>query len=49
MAIFSKLSAYFRFRATVAELSRLTDRQLTDIGLTRFDIEGTARDLSVVA
>ena len=30
-------------RSVETELSRLTDRQLDDIGMTRYDIAGTAR------
>jgi uncharacterized protein YjiS (DUF1127 family) len=41
--ILSKIRAYFRFRETVAELSRLSDRELDDLGINRFEIESIAR------
>ncbi len=41
--ILSKIRAYARYRETVAELSRLTDRELDDLGISRFQIESIAR------
>ena len=41
--ILSKIKAYLNYRDTVRELSRLTDRELDDIGIARFQIEGLAR------
>ena len=41
--ILSKLKAYFRYRDTVRELSRLSDRELADIGISRFQIDTFAR------
>lgn len=41
--ILAKIVAYFRYRDTVRELSRLTDRELDDIGISRHQIEGLAR------
>ncbi len=38
-----QVSDYARYRNTVSELSRLTDRQLADIGIVRLDIERVAR------
>jgi uncharacterized protein YjiS (DUF1127 family) len=38
-----KLTAWRRYRASVRELSRLTDRELRDLGLNRYDIEQVAR------
>ena len=32
-----------RYRNTVSELSRLTNRELTDLGITRADIQSVAR------
>jgi uncharacterized protein YjiS (DUF1127 family) len=34
---------YRAYRATVAELEQLTERELADLGLTRGEIEPTAR------
>jgi uncharacterized protein YjiS (DUF1127 family) len=45
-ALFSKLRAYLRYRASIRSLNALTDRQLSDIGLARGNIEGVARDLA---
>lgn len=42
---FSKLSAWNDVRVTRRELSRLSDRELDDIGLCRGDIERIARGL----
>ena len=36
-------SNYRAYRATLAELQQLTERQLVDLGLTRGDIGPTAR------
>ncbi len=41
--ILSKIKAYLKYRETVRQLSRLTDRELEDIGIARFQIEGLAR------
>ena len=32
-----------RYRETVNELSRLSNRELSDLGITRADIDGIAR------
>ena len=42
--ILSKIRKYLQYRETVAELSRLSDRELEDLGITRFEIESVARD-----
>ena len=42
--ILSKVRNYLQYRETVAELSRLTDRELADLGISRFDIETVARN-----
>jgi uncharacterized protein YjiS (DUF1127 family) len=34
-----KLQEWRRYRASVRELSQLTDRELTDLGICRADIE----------
>jgi uncharacterized protein YjiS (DUF1127 family) len=41
--ILSKVQAYLRYRDTVRELSLLTDRELEDLGINRFQIENVAR------
>jgi len=41
--ILAKIRNYLQYRETVAELSRLTDRELEDLGITRYDIEAVAR------
>lgn len=39
----SKIRAYLRYRETVTELSRLSDRELDDLGINRFEIDSVAR------
>lgn len=34
-SLIARIQAYFRFRDTVRELSRLSDRELDDLGLSR--------------
>ena len=41
--ILSKVRAYLRYRDSVRELARLSDRELSDIGLSRGDILQAAR------
>jgi uncharacterized protein YjiS (DUF1127 family) len=41
--ILSKIRAYLAYRETVRELSQLTDRELDDLGIARFEIDGVAR------
>lgn len=41
--ILARVRAYFRYRETLNELSRLSDRELEDIGLARADIDSVAR------
>jgi uncharacterized protein YjiS (DUF1127 family) len=41
--ILSKVRDYVRYRETVSELSRLSDRELEDLGISRFEIETVAR------
>jgi len=41
--ILSKVRAYLRYRETVRELSLLSDRELDDLGISRFQIESIAR------
>ena len=35
--------AYLRYRDTVSQLSRLSDRDLADLGINRSEIHGIAR------
>ena len=44
--IAEKVSAWRRYRVSVRELSRLTDRELNDLGLNRYDIEIVARQIA---
>jgi len=44
--ILSKIREYFRYRETVRELSRLSDRELEDIGVSRYQIDGVARGVA---
>jgi uncharacterized protein YjiS (DUF1127 family) len=41
--IMSKIAAYFRYRETVRELSRLSDRELNDLGIVRGEIDFVAK------
>ncbi|MEN3930903.1 DUF1127 domain-containing protein [Microvirga sp. W0021] len=41
--VLAKFRTYLRYRETVRELSKLTDRELDDLGITRFQIENVAR------
>jgi uncharacterized protein YjiS (DUF1127 family) len=41
--ISEKLNARRRYRAAVSELSKLSDHELSDIGVSRGDIEDVAR------
>jgi uncharacterized protein YjiS (DUF1127 family) len=41
--ISEKLTAWRRYREAVRELSQLTDRELSDIGVRRGDIENLVR------
>jgi uncharacterized protein YjiS (DUF1127 family) len=45
--ILSKVRAYMRYRETVRELSLLSDRELDDLGISRFQIENIAREHAV--
>jgi uncharacterized protein YjiS (DUF1127 family) len=42
-SIAEKLSAWRRYRVSLRELSRLSDRELADLGIGRGDIERVAR------
>lgn len=41
--ILSKIRAYKLYRETVRELAQLSDRDLADLGIARFDITRVAR------
>ena len=41
--VLSKIRAFFQYRETVRELSQLSDRELEDIGIARFQIHSIAR------
>jgi uncharacterized protein YjiS (DUF1127 family) len=41
--ILAKVRAYLTYRATVNELSKLSDRELNDLGIQRFQIDSIAR------
>jgi uncharacterized protein YjiS (DUF1127 family) len=43
--IVGRINEHRRYRATLDELSQLTDRELDDIGLARSEIEQVARGL----
>ncbi|MCG7394550.1 MULTISPECIES: DUF1127 domain-containing protein [Microvirga] len=45
--VLSKVRAYMRYRDTVRELSLLSDRELDDLGISRFQIESIAREHAV--
>ncbi len=38
-----KIKSWHRYRESVRELSRLSDRELTDLGITRVEIEFVAK------
>jgi uncharacterized protein YjiS (DUF1127 family) len=42
--VLSRVRAYLRYRETVRELAQLTDRELEDLGINRFQIEAIARE-----
>jgi uncharacterized protein YjiS (DUF1127 family) len=44
--ILSRVRAYLRYRETVRELAQLTDRELDDLGINRFQIDAIAREHS---
>ena len=44
--ILAKIKAYLKYRGTIRELSRLSDRELEDIGISRMEIESVAHSQS---
>jgi len=47
--ILSQIRAYLRYRETVRELSQLGDRELSDLGIVRYDIHAVARTSAAAA
>jgi uncharacterized protein YjiS (DUF1127 family) len=47
--ILSQIRTYLRYRETVRELSQLSDRELDDLGIGRWDIHIVARSAATVA
>ncbi len=45
--ILAKVRSYLKYRDTVRQLSNLTDRELEDIGVSRFQIQNLARSAHV--
>ena len=45
--ILSMVRTYLRYRETVRELSLLSDRELDDLGISRFQIENIARQHAI--
>jgi YD repeat-containing protein len=43
MNILRNFNSWRRYRSTYNQLNRLSDRELNDVGLTRFDIDRIAR------
>jgi uncharacterized protein YjiS (DUF1127 family) len=41
--ILSRIRAHRRYRQTLRELGQYSDHQLTDIGISRFEIDAIAR------
>ncbi|AWN38188.1 DUF1127 domain-containing protein [Methylobacterium radiodurans] len=42
-SVLNRVRAYLRYRDTVTQLSRLSDRELADLGISRHEIRGLAR------
>ena len=45
--ILSKIRTYRRYRETLRELSHLSDRELNDLGISRYEIKAIARQHAV--
>jgi uncharacterized protein YjiS (DUF1127 family) len=41
--ILSKIRAYQRYRETIRELMQFSDRELEELGISRYEIEAIAR------
>ncbi len=46
MNIVGKFQKWRSYRRTVSELSKLSNRELDDLGISRYDIEQVARKVS---
>jgi uncharacterized protein YjiS (DUF1127 family) len=46
MSIRQKIARFTSYRRTIRELSKLNDRELRDVGLTRGDIDTVARGIA---
>ncbi len=44
MSIFKKIAEYRKYRRTVRDLASLDNHQLRDIGISRYEIQGIARN-----
>lgn len=42
-ALLERINAYARYRNTMRELSKLSDRELDDLGISRWEIAAVAR------
>jgi uncharacterized protein YjiS (DUF1127 family) len=45
--ILSKIRAYQRYRENIRELLQFTDRELEDLGISRYEIDAIARQNAV--
>jgi uncharacterized protein YjiS (DUF1127 family) len=45
--ILSKIRAYQRYRQSIRELTQFSDRELEDLGISRYEIDVTARQNAV--
>jgi uncharacterized protein YjiS (DUF1127 family) len=45
--ILAKIRTYLRYRETLRELSQLSDRELDDLGIARFQIDSIAKQHAV--
>ena len=45
--ILAKIRTYLRYRETLRELSHLSDRELDDLGIARFQIDSIAKQHAV--
>ncbi|PVE21536.1 hypothetical protein DC522_26135 [Microvirga sp. KLBC 81] len=45
--ILARIRAYWRYRQTIRELMQFTDRELEDLGISRYEIDVIARQNAV--